>query len=244
MKILLQYFATYLTVAPALIFCNVSMSQDGGVVSHFLELHSCLFCWYENFVAMIRNLFDGSTSLDFGNISMRPGGGIVSHFLETNSCLFCGYENFVAVILNHDGSTSLDFCNDSKRQLGDMVSHCLEPRPCLFCGYEQDWSIWATLQSLNDGTSLDFVTGSFCLFVCFPQSWPHQDLLSWNVLGLAMLMFPPWRRYHHNLRSTDGLTVLAWIEIVAILVHYQSSCNTGSIGKGAQSRPCLLEIEF
>ena len=87
---------------------------------------------------MIRNLFDGSTSLDFGNISMRPGGGIVSHFLETNSCLFCGYENFVAVILNHDGSTSLDFCNDSKRQLGDMVSHCLEPRPCLFCGYEQD----------------------------------------------------------------------------------------------------------
>ena len=27
------------------------------------------------------------------------------------------------------------------------------------------------------------------MFVCFPQSWPHQDLLSRNVLGLAMLMF-------------------------------------------------------
>ena len=29
-----------------------------------------------------------------------------------------------------------------------------------------------------------------------------------------------------DLRSTDGLTVLAWIEIVAVLVHYQPSCNT------------------
>ena len=28
------------------------------------------------------------------------------------------------------------------------------------------------------------------------------------------------------LRSTDGLTVLAWIDIVAILVHYQPSYNT------------------
>ena len=29
-----------------------------------------------------------------------------------------------------------------------------------------------------------------------------------------------------NLQSTDGLTVLARIEIVAILVHYQPSYNT------------------
>ena len=42
-----------------------------------------------------------------------------------------------------------------------------------------------------------------------------------------MLMFPPQRRYHHNLPFTDGLTMLAnWLEIVAILVHYQSSYNT------------------
>ena len=32
-------------------------------------------------------------------------------------------------------------------------------------------------------------------------------------------MFLPQRRYHHNLWSTDGLTILAWIEIVTILVH-------------------------
>ena len=61
----------------------------------------------------------------------------------------------------------------------------------------------------------------FGFFVCFLQSWPRQDLLSRYVLGLAMLMFPPLRRYHHNLRLTDDLTVLARIEIVAILVHYQ-----------------------
>ena len=28
----------------------------------------------------------------------------------------------------------------------------------------------------------------------FPQSWPQQDLLSMNVLGLSMRMFPPRRR--------------------------------------------------
>ena len=62
---------------------------------------------------------------------------------------------------------------------------------------------------------------------CFPQSWPHQDLLSRNVLGLAMIIFPPWRQqYHHNLRLSDGLIVLAWIEIVAILVYHQPSYNT------------------
>ena len=40
-------------------------------------------------------------------------------------------------------------------------------------------------------------------------------------------MFPPWRWYHHNLRSKDGLTILAnWLEIVAILVLYQPFYNT------------------
>ena len=35
---------------------------------------------------------------------------------------------------------------------------------------------------------------------------------------------PAQRRYHHNLRSTDGLTVLTyWLEIVTIFVHYQPS---------------------
>ena len=33
-------------------------------------------------------------------------------------------------------------------------------------------------------------------FKFFPQSWPHQDLLSRNVLGLAMRMFLPQRWYH------------------------------------------------
>jgi hypothetical protein len=72
----------------------------------------------------------------------------------------------------------------------------------------------------------------------FPQSCPHQDLLSRNVLGLAMLMFLPQRQYHHNLRSTDGLTVLARLEIVAILVHYQPSYNTSNTMK--PSEPLLL----
>ena len=40
------------------------------------------------------------------------------------------------------------------------------------------------------------------------------------------VIFPPQRLYHHILGLTDGLTVLAQIEIVAILVHYQPSCNT------------------
>ena len=40
-------------------------------------------------------------------------------------------------------------------------------------------------------------------------------------------MFPPRRRYHHNLQATDGLTALAsWLDIVAILIHYQPSYNT------------------
>ena len=97
-------------------------------VGHFLEPHLCLFCGYENFVAVICNLFDGSTSLDFCNVSIRQGGGIVSHFLKSHPCLFCGYENFVAVIHNlFDGSTSLDFCNVSMRQGEGVVSHFLEP---------------------------------------------------------------------------------------------------------------------
>jgi hypothetical protein len=54
-----------------------------------------------------------------------------------------------------------------------------------------------------------------------------------------MLMFLPQRRYHHNLRSTDGLTVLAnWLEIVTILVHYQLSYNTSHTMK--PSDPLLL----
>jgi hypothetical protein len=54
-----------------------------------------------------------------------------------------------------------------------------------------------------------------------------------------MLMFPPQRRYHHNLRSTDGLTILAnWLEIVTILAHYQPSYNTSRTMK--PSDPLLL----
>jgi hypothetical protein len=54
-----------------------------------------------------------------------------------------------------------------------------------------------------------------------------------------MLMFPPQRRYHHNLQLTDGLTILAnWLEIVAILVHYQPSYNTSHTMK--PSDPLLL----
>ena len=53
-----------------------------------------------------------------------------------------------------------------------------------------------------------------------------------------MLMFPPRRRYHHNLQLTDGLTVLARIEIVTILVHYQPSYNTSHTMK--PSNPLLL----
>ena len=32
---------------------------------------------------------------------------------------------------------------------------------------------------------------NFNLMKFFPQSWPHQDLLSRNVLGLAMRMIQP-----------------------------------------------------
>ena len=39
-------------------------------------------------------------------------------------------------------------------------------------------------------------------------------------------MYLPRRRYHHILRSTDGLTVLARIDIVPILVHYPATLYT------------------
>ena len=56
---------------------------------------------------------------------------------------------------------------------------------------------------------------------------------------MYMLMFPPRRLYHHNLQSTDGPTILAnWLEIVAILVHYQPSYNTSHTMK--PSDPLLL----
>ena len=57
------------------------------------------------------------------------------------------------------------------------------------------------------------------------KNYTVMDLLSRNV--------------HHNLRSTDGLTILAnWLEIVAILVHYQPSYNTSHTMK--PSDPLLL----
>ena len=50
-----------------------------------------------------------------------------------------------------------------------------------------------------------------------------MDLLSKNV----HVNVPSSKWYHHNLRSTDGLTISAnWLEIVAILVHYQPFYNT------------------
>ena len=52
-------------------------------------------------------------------------------------------------------------------------------------------------------------------------------------------MFPLRRRYHYNLQSTDGLTILAnWLEIVAIIVHYQPSYNTSQTLK--LSDPLML----
>ena len=51
-------------------------------------------------------------------------------------------------------------------------------------------------------------SSNLCLLVCFPQSCTHQDLLSRNVLGLAMRMFPPQTQYHQSVMSTDGLTVV------------------------------------
>ena len=71
----------------------------------------------------------------------------------------------------------------------------------------------------------------------FPQSWPHQDLLSRNVLGLAMRMFPPVGGIIRSAidRWSD---FLARIEIIAILVHYQPSYNTSHTMKF--SDPLLL----
>ena len=49
---------------------------------------------------------------------------------------------------------------------------------------------------------------------------------------------PALKAVSSDLRSTDGLTVLARIEIVAILVHYQPSYNTSHTMK--PSDPLLL----
>ena len=53
----------------------------------------------------------------------------------------------------------------------------------------------------------------------------NQDLLSKNVLSIVPASKAVSSHTAIN-RWSDGLTVLAWIEIVAILVHYQPSCNT------------------
>ena len=60
----------------------------------------------------------------------------------------------------------------------------------------------------------------------FSQSWSHQDLLSRNLLGSCHENVPAKKTVASDLQSTDGLTVLARIEINAILVYYQPSYNT------------------
>ena len=47
------------------------------------------------------------------------------------------------------------------------------------------------------------------------------------------------RNIHVNMQSTDGLTVLAnWLEIVTVLIHYQTYYNTSHTMK--PSDPLLL----
>ena len=70
-----------------------------------------------------------------------------------------------------------------------VVMHVLVLVACLLVG-----------KSLHVSLELSFV---------FPQSCTHHDLLSRNILGLGMRMFPPQRWYHPSVMSTDGLTVLA-----------------------------------
>ena len=52
-----------------------------------------------------------------------------------------------------------------------------------------------------------------------------------------MRMFPTPKAVSSNLRLTDGLTVLAGMEIITILVHYQPSYNTSHT---QSSDPLLL----
>jgi hypothetical protein len=71
-----------------------------------------------------------------------------------------------------------------------------------------------------------------CMQSFFPQSWTCFP-------GMYMLMSLFQRWYHHNLQSTDGLTILAnWLGIVTILVHYLPSYNTSHTMK--PSDPLLL----
>ena len=77
-----------------------------------------------------------------------------------------------------------------------------------------------------------------CLFPIENLLWVYKYIFqSWTCFpGICMLMFLPQRRYHHNLQSTDGLTILAnWWEIVTILVHYQPSYNTSHTMKPSDS---------
>ena len=47
------------------------------------------------------------------------------------------------------------------------------------------------------------IHGFMCVQIDFPQSWPHQDLLSRNVLGLVMIMLPPqWWDIHEKMIET------------------------------------------
>ena len=81
----------------------------------------------------------------------------------------------------------------------------------------------AELSIINKFSSHDLIR------TCFPGM---------NVLGLAVRMFPPPKAVSSDLRLTDGLTVLARIEIVTILEHYQPSYNASHTMKS--SDPVLL----
>ena len=86
------------------------------------------------------------------------------------------------------------------------------------------------LSQLNLPSSVKNVVWQITFCEAYESTYGHliNFSQSWTCFpGMYMLLFPPWRRYHHNLWLTDGLTMLAnWLEIVAILVHYQSSYNT------------------
>ena len=59
-----------------------------------------------------------------------------------------------------------------------------------------------------------------------------------KCIGSCHENVPTLKAVSTNLRSTDGLTVLARIQIVAILVHYQPSYNTSR--KVKPNDPLLL----
>ena len=119
----------------------------------------------------------------------------------------------------------------------NMMHFCLHNKsiPIKLCQTIQHMMIFCHLHPKHH---LHLYSESF-LFVClFSTVMTSPGPALQECPGSCHENVPAPKAVSSDLRSTDGLTVFAWIEIVAILVHYQPSYNTSHTMK--PNDPLLL----